>query len=75
LEPLQNGIELASCGCARLFVCSAPKKQQTCLGCAGAVFPTEAQQRLCHRELARLLELFSLPMKSFNNNISSMPSK
>jgi hypothetical protein len=56
LEPLEAGLELASCGCARCCFSSAPKNRIV-WGGEGAVSPAEAQQRLYHREVSRLLEL------------------
>lgn len=56
-SPSENGLELASCGCARHFFSSAPKDRELPGAAPGAVSPAEAQQRLYHRELSRQLEL------------------
>jgi hypothetical protein len=65
LEPSENGLELASCGCARHFFSFSTKERELPGAAQGPVSPAEAQQRLYHRELSRLLELLHVPLKSF----------
>ena len=60
------------------FLFFSTKERELPAGAAqGAVSPAEAQQRLYHRELSRLLELLHVPLKSFKHqlNLSTMPSK